>query len=312
MDGVKLGRLLEIVTAKRVEKRDITIAGLLEGLGTIQASLGSPAPATASEQRFEGERRQLTVVSCRLSVAPLEPRALDPEEVDETLHTQHALYAQLAARAGGRMAGELADRVLLVFGYPRAREDDARRAVRTALQVASEAGRAGARLAGERGLRLEARIGVHTGIVVVRDVGRPAEEGPYDLVGLTPQVAARLDERAAPGEVLVSGETYRLLRGELAAEEAGDLQTSGNDVRIRFRLPPDQGRRRAKRMTCWKVERLVKRIVFGMSPGTKPMRAAGVRQAEGSGPWAASSSVAAACRAAHSDARHASSTPPPQ
>jgi hypothetical protein len=57
MDGVKLGRLLEIVTAKRVEKRDITIAGLLEGLGTIQASLGSPAPATASEQRFEGERR---------------------------------------------------------------------------------------------------------------------------------------------------------------------------------------------------------------------------------------------------------------
>jgi TOMM system kinase/cyclase fusion protein len=239
----RLGRLLEIVTAKRVEKRDITIAGLLEGLGMTQASPVSPAPATPSEQRSEGERRQLTVVSCRLSVAPLEPRALDPEEVDETLHTQHALYAQLAARAGGRMAGVLADRVLLVFGYPRAREDDARRAVRTALQVATEAGRAGARLGGERGLRLEARIGVHTGIVVVRDVGRPAEEGPYDLVGLTPQVAARLDERAAPGEVLVSGDTYRLLRGELSAEEAGDLQTWGNVGSVTVFRVTGRGRR---------------------------------------------------------------------
>src|SRR5207244_2668986 len=67
-------------------------------------------------------------------------------------------------------------------------------------------------------------IGVHTGLVVTRELREPTYQGLYDLVGLTPQVAARLDERAAPGEVLVSGDTYRLLRGEFAAETAAEFQ----------------------------------------------------------------------------------------
>src|SRR5438876_2498218 len=222
----RLGRLLAIVTAKLVEKRDVTIEGLLEALGTIQVSERPPAPEAARPGALpEGERRQLTVVSCRLTVAPREGRALDLEEVDEVLHAQHAVYGELAASSGGQMAGVLADRVLLVFGYPRTREDDARRAARTALAVAAEAARAATRLADEQGLRLEVRIGVHTGLVVVRELRQATYQGLYDLVGLTPQVAARLDEQAEPGQVLVSGDTQRLLRGEVAVEPAGEIQS---------------------------------------------------------------------------------------
>src|SRR5207247_11278456 len=97
-------------------------------VGTARASEGARAPEAARPgARREGERSQRPVVSCRLTVLPRECGVLDPEEVDELLHAQHALYAELAARAGGQMAGVLADRVLLVFGYPHAREDDARR-----------------------------------------------------------------------------------------------------------------------------------------------------------------------------------------
>jgi len=221
----RLGRMLEIVTAKQIEKRDVTIEALLDALSTIQLDEGSPTPeAVRQSQLREGERRQLTVVSCRLAVSPLERGPLDAEEVDEALHAQHALYAELAARAGGQVAGVLADRVLLVFGYPRVREDDARRAARTALAIAAEAVRAAHRLESERRLRLEVRVGVHTGLVVVRELRHATYQGLYDLVGLTPQTAARLDELAEPGEVLVSGDTQRLLRGELSVEPAGELR----------------------------------------------------------------------------------------
>src|SRR5262249_2821024 len=134
-----LGRLLEIVTAKQVEKRDVTIPGLLEALAAIQHGDGPAVEARRPDDLPDGERRRLTV-------PPVARRSLDPEEVDEALHAQHAVYAELAARAGGQLAGVLADRVLLVFGYPRAREDDARRATRTAVAVAKEARRAARRL----------------------------------------------------------------------------------------------------------------------------------------------------------------------
>src|SRR5206468_6215754 len=81
------------------------------------------------------------------------------------------------------------------------------------------------------------------GLVVVRELREPTYQGLYDLVGLTPQVAARLDERAAPGEVLASGETHRLLRSEFAAEAAGELQPWPHaGAVVVFRLTGDQRR----------------------------------------------------------------------
>jgi TOMM system kinase/cyclase fusion protein len=218
----RVGRLLEVVTAKRVEKRDVTIEGLLEALeGVAPREWSTASDAAKLDVLPDGERRQVTIVCCRLSVSSLDGRALDVEELDQLLHAQRAVVAERVARSGGRIAAMLADRVLLVFGYHQAREDDARRAVRTALQIADEVDRSSRRLTAERQRRLEVRIGIHTGLVIVRPL-RGATHQESDIVGLTPQVAARLEELAQPGEVLVSLETRRLLRNEFSSEPAGE------------------------------------------------------------------------------------------
>src|SRR5881396_2388881 len=180
-------------------------------------------PAATAKQRLpEGERRQLTVVSCGLTVTTAEAAPPELEELDQLLHAQHALWAQLAARSGGVAAAVGGGSVLLAFGYPQAREDDARRAARTALRIADEVEHAKARLAAERGLRLEVRIGIHTGLVIAHEQ-RPGLHGEaLDLVGVTPQVATRLQEFAQPGEILASQDTQRLIRGALSVEPAGE------------------------------------------------------------------------------------------
>ena len=214
----RLRRLLQAVTAKQVERRDVSIAALFHALGAVEPE---PPAATAEERLPEGERRQLTVVSCGLTVTTPDAAPPDLEELDQLLHAQRALYADLAARSGGVAAAAAGGSVLLAFGYPQAREDDARRAARAALRIADEVERETARLAAERGLRLEVRIGIHTGLVIAREQ-RLGHGEALDLVGVTPQVATRLQELAQPGEILASQDTQRLIRGALSVEPAGE------------------------------------------------------------------------------------------
>ena len=217
----RLGRLLQVVTAKQVEKRDVTIETLFEALGAIAHERTPDAPA--ARQLPDGVRRQLTIVSVRLGISPVDARALDLEEIDELLHAQHGVVADVAALAGGRVASVLADRVVLAFGHPTAREDDPRRAARAALAILGEIERASLALKIERGVRVDTRIGVHTGLVIVRELRQGLDHGLFDLIGPTPQIAARLDERAEAGEVLASSDTERLLRDSVLVESAGEL-----------------------------------------------------------------------------------------
>jgi class 3 adenylate cyclase/predicted ATPase len=170
------------------------------------------------------ERRQLTLVCCRLTVTSLEGTAIDLEELDQLLHAEHAMCAQRAVGNDGQVASVLGDRILLVFGYPQAREDDARRAARTALQIVAEVESVNGSLQAERHLRLEVRIGVHTGLVVVRELRQAGRDALGEIVGPTPQIAAALVELAHGGEVLISVDTQRLLRGEMPAEPAGTIE----------------------------------------------------------------------------------------
>jgi serine/threonine protein kinase len=217
----RLGRLLQVVTAKQVEKRDVTIETLFEALGAIAHE--RVPEASSARQLPDGVRRQLTVVSVRIGIAPVDARTLDLEEIDELLHAQHGLVADVAALAGGRVASVLADRVVLAFGHPAAREDDPRRAARAALAIVGEIERGNLALRVERGVRVETRVGVHTGLVIVRELRQGLDHGLFDLIGPTPQIAARLDERAEAGEVLASSDTERLLRDSMLVEAAGEL-----------------------------------------------------------------------------------------
>ncbi len=161
----RLRRLLESVTAKRVERRTARIEDILEALES-DATLASPVPAADAG---DAERRQVTVVCCGITFTGARGAMLDVEELDHLLHVQHAVLAEVASRTGGVVTSALADRIMLVYGYPQAREDDARRAGRAALQLIGQAARWNQAQGGERGVRLEVRVGMHTGLVIARD-----------------------------------------------------------------------------------------------------------------------------------------------
>src|SRR5262249_9487815 len=240
--GQRLGRLLQVLTAKQVEKRDVTIDGLLETLDRLAPRELQDAPTVVRADALpEGERRQLPIMCCLLTVSSLDGQRLELEELDELLHAQHAIYAEQAARNGGQIAGVMADRVLLVFGYPQAHEDDARRAARTALRIVDAVALSSARLERERRRRMQVRIGVHTGLVIVRELRQGPDRGLYDVVGLTPQIATQLGERASPGEALVRLDTERLLRREIGSAPMGELELGEVCGRVRaFRLTGEE------------------------------------------------------------------------
>ncbi|WP_433935764.1 TOMM system kinase/cyclase fusion protein [Sorangium cellulosum] len=195
--------------------------------------------ATAAARPMEAERRPLTAVCCVVSATGPGIAAMDVEEVDELFGEMQELCAEVARRHRGRLAGALGDQVLLHFGFPVAQEDDARRAARAALEIAAKMRARSARLEAERGIALDVRAGIHTGVVVAREGQQRIQH-----LGMTLQTAARLGALAAPGAVVASGDTHLLLRGGFALEET-ELRVSLGSARpvpvyrVREELPRD-------------------------------------------------------------------------
>jgi class 3 adenylate cyclase/predicted ATPase len=171
----------------------------------------------------EAERRQLTVVFFDLVGSTALSARLDPEEMRETLCAYQDAVAGEIARLGGHVANFLGDGVLAYFGWPRAHEDDAERAVRAGLTIAGAIGR----LITPAGEPLAVRVGIATGLVVVgglADEGATREEA---VVGETPNLAARLQALAEPGGVVISDLTRRLVGGLFELEDLGSRTLKG-------------------------------------------------------------------------------------
>jgi class 3 adenylate cyclase/tetratricopeptide (TPR) repeat protein len=172
----------------------------------------------ASSQRTPAERRQLTVLMCDLVGSTELSLSLDPEDLRELLADYQRVCLEAADHHEGHVAQYLGDGVLIYFGFPHAHEDDARRAVRCGLDILSEMrGR-------DSGSRLEARIGAHTGRVVIGTVG-PQEE--YLAHGDTPNIAARVQSVSDAGELVVSDAVWRIVQGYFQAEPLGERQLKG-------------------------------------------------------------------------------------
>ncbi|WP_437679660.1 TOMM system kinase/cyclase fusion protein [Sorangium sp. So ce131] len=187
------------------------------GTRTGAAPRGAAAVAAAAAAgAIQAERRPLTAVCCALTLAGPGLAAADVDEIDELFGELQELCAEVARRHGGRFECALGDQVLLHFGYPAAQEDDARRGARAALEIAAEIRARSARLEAERGIAIALRAGIHTGLVVVREGQQHVQH-----LGVTLQTAARLGAAAAPGTLVVSGETRKILRGAFDCEEAG-------------------------------------------------------------------------------------------
>ena len=156
------------------------------------------------------ERRHLTVLFCDLVGSTVLSTRLDPEDLHEIIAAYRRCCSAAIVRSGGFVAKYMGDGVIAYFGYPEANEDDAERAVRAGLALVE----AVPKLQDDSGAPLEARVGIATGMVLVGDLIAGGAAHAHDVVGETPNLAARLQNLAAPNAVIISGETRRLV-GEL-------------------------------------------------------------------------------------------------
>lgn len=147
---------------------------------------------------------------------------LDPEELREVVRAYQETCTEVIRRYDGHIAQHLGDGLLVYFGYPLAHEDDAARAARTGLGIL-EVVRA---LKAGLPRPLQVRIGIHTGPVVVGEIGSGDKREQLAL-GKTPNVAARVQGQAVPNEVVVSAAAFRLIQGLFETEDRRQQELKG-------------------------------------------------------------------------------------
>ncbi len=211
--GISLGHRKKLLKA---------IAALREN-GAPEDATPEPtvAPgATPVTPTSEAERRHLTVMFCDLVGSTTLAERLDPEEFRDVIRGYQDVCAGVISRFGGYIAKYLGDGILVYFGFPRAHEDDAERAVRSALGIVDSV----KTLDAGHGSALEIRIGIATGLVVVGDIVGEGASQEQAVVGETPNLAARLQGLATPNSVVISANTRELLGEQFVYEDLG-LQT---------------------------------------------------------------------------------------
>jgi len=163
---------------------------------------------------------------CDLVQSSLLGERLDPEDLRQVIGSYHETCAKVIDQFQGHVAQYLGDGVLAYFSYPQAHEDDAERAVRAGLSTVSELEQIVPRMEAECGVRLGVRIGIHTGDVVMGELGSGRHRETLAL-GHTVNLAARLQGEAEPGSVVISGETARLVRGLFVTRDLGTRSLAG-------------------------------------------------------------------------------------
>ncbi|HSO54794.1 MAG TPA: adenylate/guanylate cyclase domain-containing protein, partial [Actinomycetes bacterium] len=187
---------------------------------------GSQLPAAGAASR--PARKTVTVVFTDLAGSALTGQRLDPESLTVVMARWFDHMRSLFERHGGRVQKFVGDAVVAVFGIPVVNEDDALRAVRAAAELGGDLGRLNAELERDWGVTLQVRTGVNTGEVVTGD---PAI-GDALVLGDAVNVAARLEQVAAPGEVLLGQSTYRLVRDAVSAERVTPLHLKGKGAPV--------------------------------------------------------------------------------
>ena len=177
----------------------------------------------------DAEHRQLTVMFCDLVSSTALSQELDVELYREVISAYQSAATQAVGQFGGYVARYMGDGLLSYFGYPQAHEDDAERAVRAALTVVNEM----RELRTPSRASLEVRLGIATGPVVAGDIIGEGASEEHAVLGETPNLAARLQQRAEPGCVLISSTTKTLISGLFDCKNAGAHKIKGFDHRVR-------------------------------------------------------------------------------
>ncbi|WP_160174598.1 protein kinase domain-containing protein [Archangium violaceum] len=225
--------LLATALAKEPARRFASALELRQEVRELRARLFGGGHE-ARESSAELQRRQVTLVSCQLGGLAGGGEALDAEDLGELEQAFHEACLEVIERHGGTVALSMGGEVLACFGWTQGREDDSERAVRAGLQLTRELRDTLWRVLPHLPLSgLFVRGGIHTEWMTV---------GPR-LQGEAPKVAAWLARRAGPGEVVVSGTTWTLVRGTFQSKPLGSHAFEGLSGSVSLELHRVRGER---------------------------------------------------------------------
>ena len=200
---------------------------LLDAIASLRAEVSAPAPlsdlplVTDKAAQDTAQRRQVTVMFADLVGSTALSTRIDPEDLREIISAYQRCVTKTVRGFGGFVARYLGDGVLIYFGYPQAHEDDAERAVRAGLALID----AVATLPAPEPLQV--RIGAATGMVVIGDLVGSGEAQEHDVVGETPNLAARLQVIAEPNTLVIAESTRRLLGNLFELKDRGPKELKG-------------------------------------------------------------------------------------
>jgi class 3 adenylate cyclase len=212
--GVSLGHRKKLLHA---------IGALSAGSQSLRAGPAAEEAQAGSGRSAEAERRQLTVMFVDLVGSTELAARLDPEDMGQVIRAYHGCCTEVVARWDGHVAKYMGDGVLAYFGWPQAHEDEAERAVRAGLAITTAVGQ----LSNPGGELLAARTGIATGLVMVGELIGEGAAREQAVVGETPNLAARLQALAAPGSVVISQGTRRLVGGLFELADLGPQRLKG-------------------------------------------------------------------------------------
>ncbi|UVO27042.1 adenylate/guanylate cyclase domain-containing protein [Bradyrhizobium arachidis] len=225
--------ILPTLTAEDLRDLGVTAVGhrriLLNAIAALRVdTFRDTTEQPVEPKRFggkvpEAERRQLTVMFADLVGSTALSARLDPEELRDIIGAYHRRCAEIITRSGGFVAKYLGDGVLAYFGYPRAHEEDAERAVRAGLALIDGV----AKLDTGHATKLRVRIGIATGLVVVGDLLGEGAAQEQAVIGETPNLAARLQGLAEPNAVVIAEGTRRILGGLFDYRDLGTMPVAG-------------------------------------------------------------------------------------
>ena len=230
------------------------------------------AVAVASEG---AERRLMTVLFCDLVGSTQLSVKLDPEEMHEIVQMYQTACGRQVERYDGYVAQYQGDGIVVYFGYPNARSDAAERAVLAGLSMRDAVQRLSEEIAPMWGVELAVRIGIHTGVVVIGEMGASGHT-EWMALGDAPNIAARVQGEAGKNEVMITEATARLAANRFAVDSRGAPEMKG--IAERLELFSVGG---VDRHASWR--RLTNREIFGRDAELASLRAALERSAEGHG-----------------------------
>jgi ABC-type oligopeptide transport system substrate-binding subunit/class 3 adenylate cyclase len=214
----------------------------------------------ATRGQVSGERRIVTIVFSDVKGSTSMAENLDPEEVMEIMDGAFDVLIEPILGYEGTLARLMGDAILAFFGAPIAHEDDPERACRAALEIIEGAKEYAQRLEQERGISgFNVRVGINTGLVVVGEVGSDLRV-EYTAMGDAINLAARMEQSAPPGGILISHDTYRHVRGVFDVLSQEPLSVKGKQEPIRTYLV-QQAKPRAFRKPMRGVEGIETRMI---------------------------------------------------